>query len=108
MMSEVRKLKNMIQGHAEDGAGPRHASLFKLSITVQKARGLPKMDVLHGIDCYCVLSIEGMNEEVYQTHVVVKDRCVLRVCVCMHVYIMTDIGMYQRYVGVFAFIENIF
>jgi thymidine phosphorylase len=32
-----------------------------LSLTIKEARDLPKMDVLHGIDSYCVVGIDNLQ-----------------------------------------------
>jgi Ca2+-dependent lipid-binding protein len=39
---------------------------------IKKSYG--RVDVIHGIDAYCVVSVETMQEEVYQTKVVPRDR----------------------------------
>ncbi len=73
MMAEVRQVKNLLQGKAAD-APANAVDTYTLSLTVKEARDLPKMDMLHGIDSYCVVSIDDMQDEVYQTGVVLKNK----------------------------------
>jgi Ca2+-dependent lipid-binding protein len=76
MMSEVRQIRNILQGKRDSNSqssSEDHES-FVLSITIKAAEDLPKMDVLYGIDSYCVVSVDGLQDEVYQTKVVLKDK----------------------------------
>ncbi len=50
------------------------AASMKLKVGVLNGRDLPSMDVRKGIDAYCVLSVDGLENEVYQTKTVMKDR----------------------------------
>jgi hypothetical protein len=73
MMAEVRNIKHVVQGKAL-GEKEEVAETFTMSLTIKQGRDLPNMDVMHSIDAYCVVSIDNLQEEVYQTKVVVKDR----------------------------------
>jgi hypothetical protein len=73
MMAEVRQIKNIIQGIAVDATNSL-CDTYTMSLTVKEASGLPKMDLLHGIDSYCVVSVDDLQDEVYQTKVIPKDR----------------------------------
>ncbi len=72
MMAEVRNIKNILIGKDPDApVETPEEEFFSLSLTIKEARDLPKMDVLHGIDSYCVVSVDNMEDEVYQTKVCV-------------------------------------
>jgi hypothetical protein len=73
MMAEVRKIRDMMQGKTIEERVDT-PDCFMLSLTIKEARDLPKMDVLHGIDSYCVVSIDNLQDEVYQTKVIQKNR----------------------------------
>ncbi len=73
MMAEVRKMREMMQGKTVQ-AVERGSEFYTLSLTIVEAHDLPKMDVLHGIDSYCVVSVDNLQDEVYQTKVVKKNR----------------------------------
>ena len=73
MMCEVRQIKNMMQGGPV--SSPEHMpDVFTLSLTIKQATDLPKMDILHGIDSYCVVAVDNLQDQVYQTQVVPKNR----------------------------------
>jgi hypothetical protein len=73
LMGEVRQIRDMIQGRAAEVSADI-PDTYLLSLTLKEARDLPKMDILHGIDSYCVVSVDDLKDEVYQTKVVFKDR----------------------------------
>jgi Ca2+-dependent lipid-binding protein len=74
MMSDVRHIKNILHGKGTAETSNAEQECFVLSLTIKEAEDLPKMDVLYNIDAYCVVSIDGLQEEVYQTKVVLKDK----------------------------------
>ncbi len=74
MMSEVRQIRNILQGKDTIKARDTQKESFLFSLTIKQAEDLPKMDVLYNIDSYCVVSVDGLQDEVYQTKVVLKDR----------------------------------
>jgi hypothetical protein len=73
MMSEVRNIKHMLEGKPLNSVVDT-SDTYVLSLCINEAKNLPKMDILHGIDSYCVVSVDNIKEEVYQTHVVPKAR----------------------------------
>jgi hypothetical protein len=102
MMAEVRKIKKLMQGKPVNTDLSDESEYFTLTLTIKEARNLPKMDVLHGIDCYCVVTVEDLQEEVYQTKVVLKNRCALcfvhvPMYVCVYVCIVvSSLSIYRR------------
>ena len=71
MMSEVRQITNFLQGGSL--AANDDSQHFHLYLTIEKAVDLPKMDVLHGIDSYCVINVQNMKDEVFQTSIIHKN-----------------------------------
>jgi hypothetical protein len=60
LAKEIHKVKNATVGQ------------MHLKVSVLKGEDLPSMDVRAGIDSYCVLSVDGLENEVYQTKIVMK------------------------------------
>ncbi len=73
MMAEVRQIRDLIKGKTLEDSYDA-SDTFVLSLTIKEASDLPKMDVLHSIDSYCVVGIDNLQDEVYQTKVVSKNR----------------------------------
>ena len=62
-------LETLVQSVHKGRSGPyQQSQRFVLTITIQKARNLPRMDIARGVDVFCALFVEG-SPELYQTEI---------------------------------------
>jgi hypothetical protein len=77
LMAEVRQIKNLLTGaDSQTETGEDHEDIpeeYVLKVSIVSARHLPRMDITNGTDAYCVISVDDLQDEVYQTRVVLNS-----------------------------------
>jgi hypothetical protein len=77
MMSEVRAIKNMIQQlpNAPPPVQDHSNDYFTVRLVIKSAKDLPTMHLLpHGVDAYCVVSIDALPDQVYRTGTIKRNK----------------------------------
>jgi Ca2+-dependent lipid-binding protein len=72
-MEEVRQIKNILLGKGLHSQPGDESEEYILSLTIIAARDLPNMDLLQGTDSYCVVLVDDLHDQVYQTRVIPHD-----------------------------------
>ena len=73
LLSEVCYIRNYVTGQDVQAMDNTLQQQFcHVYLHIDRAEDLPNMDILHGVDSYCVISIQNITDEVYRTRVVHK------------------------------------